>query len=587
MSLNNSIFILLKRLWIHITRRRRLQFAFLLFLMVLSTFAEMLSIGAVMPFLSVLTNPQYLFEVEFFKPMLLILDLSDPTQLLVPITIAFCIAALLAGIMRLLLLWVSTRLSFSTGADLSLDMYKRTLYQPYRIHCKRSSSEVIDGISIKANGVIYNTIMPVLMLISSIILLISILAFLLILEPAIAIKVFCGLGLIYMLIVKITRKHILSNSNLIACSTTKVIKSLQEGLGGIRDILIDNSQSVYCKIYRDADTSLRHAQASSLFIALSPRYGIEALGIVLIAGLAFSIAQKDGGISAAVPILGALALGGQRLLPVIQQAYGSWVQINSGRTSLKDALDLLDQPLPFANNLPSEPIPFSKSIALRKVSFFYEKGPYILKDINLIIEKGSRVGFIGATGSGKSTLLDIILGLLQPTTGALEIDDQPITLENHRSWQAHIAHVPQAIFLADSSIKENIAFGVPQNQIDFARVKWAARQAQILESIESWPNQYNTFVGERGIRLSGGQRQRIGIARALYKQANVIIFDEATSSLDNQTEQSVMEAISGLSKELTLLIVAHRLTTLKGCNQIVELHNGEIRRIGSYAEIVN
>jgi ATP-binding cassette subfamily B protein len=179
------------------------------------------------------------------------------------------------------------------------------------------------------------------------------------------------------------------------------------------------------------------------------------------------------------------------------------------------------------------------------------------------------------------------MGLLQPTNGATEIDTQIITLENHRAWQSHIAHVPQAIFLADSSIEENIAFGVQMDQIDHERVRQAARQAQIADIIETWPKQYQTFVGERGIRLSGGQRQRIGIARALYKQADVIIFDEATSALDNETEQAVMQAIEGLNKNLTILIIAHRLTTLKNCTQIVELGDGGIKRTGTYKEIVS
>jgi ATP-binding cassette subfamily B protein len=212
--------------------------------------------------------------------------------------------------------------------------------------------------------------------------------------------------------------------------------------------------------------------------------------------------------------------------------------------------------------------------------------PYVLKQINLKIAKGSRVGFMGTTGSGKSTLLDIVMGLLQPTDGSLEIDGKTVSLLNHRAWQAHIAHVPQAIFLADSTIEENIAFGVPKDKIDLQRVRQAAQQAQIAESIESWPKQYQTFVGERGIRLSGGQRQRIGIARALYKKADVIIFDEATSALDNETEQAVMQAIEGLSKDLTLLIIAHRLSTLKNCTQIVELGEGSIKRLGTYQEIV-
>jgi ATP-binding cassette subfamily B protein len=257
--------------------------------------------------------------------------------------------------------------------------------------------------------------------------------------------------------------------------------------------------------------------------------------------------------------------------------------------SLKDVLSLLDQPLPnYVYQTNNHSMSFNHFIGLKKIDFRYSpQSPYVLKDIDLKIAKGSRVGFIGATGSGKSTLLDMVMGLLYPTNGSMEIDNQEVTAGNYRKWQEHIAHVPQAIFLADSSIEENIAFGVPTDQIDHHRVKQAARQAQIADTIESWPDQYQTFVGERGIRLSGGQRQRIGIARALYKQADVIIFDEATSALDNETESAVMQAIEGLSKDLTLLIIAHRLSTLKNCTQIVELADGGIKRTGSYQEIVN
>jgi ATP-binding cassette subfamily B protein len=248
----------------------------------------------------------------------------------------------------------------------------------------------------------------------------------------------------------------------------------------------------------------------------------------------------------------------------------------------------LDQPLPDYAYQSVTQLPFNRDITLRHIKFRYgEESSYVLNQLNLTIAKGSRVGFIGTTGSGKSTLLDIVMGLLHPTNGQLEIDGQPISPANLRAWQSHIAHVPQAIFLADSTIEENIAFGVPKDRIDHFRVKRAAEQAQIAESIEKWPSQYQTFVGERGVRLSGGQRQRIGIARALYKQADVIIFDEATSALDGETEQAVMQAIENLDKELTLLIIAHRLTTLKSCAQIVELSDGNIKSIGSYQDIVN
>ncbi len=589
MNSRQSISSLLKRLWHHISPRRRRQFSMLLVLMLLASFAEILSIGAVLPFLGVLTAPERIFELPAAQPIIQVLNITGPKQLLLPLTVAFGAAALIAGAMRLLLLWASTRLSFATGADLSISIYRRTLYQSYAVHCARNSSEVINGISGKANGVIYSIIVPALTLISSSVMLIAILIALLSVQPVIALAAFGGFGFIYAVIIRLTRKRLLVDSLCAARETTQVIKSLQEGLGGIRDVLIDGSQAAYCEIYSNADLPLRRAQGNSSFISASPRYGMEALGMMLIAVLAYSLAQQVDGVAKAIPILGALALGAQRLLPVLQQSYGSWTQINSGQSSLKDTLELLDQPLPdYVSQPAAQLLPFNENIDLKQLGFRYSaQTPYVLKQIDLTIAKGSRVGFIGATGSGKSTLLDVVMGLLQPTDGALEIDGHKVTPANHRAWQAHIAHVPQAIFLADSTIEENIAFGVPKDQIDHHRVKQAAQQAQIAESIESWPDQYQTFVGERGIRLSGGQRQRIGIARALYKKANVIIFDEATSALDNETEQAVMQAIEGLSKDLTLLIIAHRITTLKNCTQIVELASGAIKRVGTYKDIVN
>jgi ABC-type multidrug transport system fused ATPase/permease subunit len=589
MQNTQPIKILLKRLWRHINVRRRRQFWLLLIMMLLASFAEILSIGAVLPFLGVLTAPERIFQIPAAQSIIHVLNITKPTQLLLPLTITFIVAVIISSAMRLLLLWTSTRLSFATGADLSINIYRRTLYQPYAVHCARNSSEIINGISSKASGVIYNIILPVLTLTSSSVILIVILVALLALDPFIALSAFGGFGFIYIVIIRLTRKKILIDSERMARESTRVIKSLQEGLGGIRDVLIDGSQEAYCEIYRHADAPLRRAQGDSLFVSTSPRYGMEALGMILIAVLAYFLAQQADGISKAVPILGALALGAQRLLPVLQQGYGAWSSIRSGQISLQDTLELLDQSLPeYADHPPVYSLPFKYSINLKQLDFRYNPlAPYVIKQLNLTIAKGSRVGFIGATGSGKSTLLDIIMGLLHPTNGSLEIDNQIITPGNQRAWQDHIAHVPQSIFLADSTIEENIAFGIPKNKIDPIRVRQAAQQAQIAESIEGWPEQYQTFVGERGIRLSGGQRQRIGIARALYKQADVIIFDEATSALDNDTEKVVMQSIEGLSENLTILIIAHRLTTLKNCTQIIELGDGGIKRIGSYSDIVD
>ena len=585
---NPTIPQLLARLWRHISSRRRRQFGLLLVLMLIASFAEIISIGAVLPFLGVLTMPERVFEHSLAQPFIQILGLTEPAQLLLPLTITFGLAAVVAGAMRLWLLWASTRLSYATGADLSISIYRRTLYQPYEIHVARNSSGVINGIWSKAKGVIGGVIVPVLTLISASTMLIVILIAMLSVEPLIALATFGGFGLIYVSIIRITHILKIRNSQSIARESTQVIKSLQEGLGGIRDVLIDGSQEAYCHIYRKADLPLRHAQGINQFIGQSPRFGMEALGMLLISVLAYTLAQQADGIAKAIPILGALALGAQRLLPVMQQAYAAWTSIQTTQVSLQDTLDLLDQPLPgYADQPAAKPLPFQQQIKLNQLSFRYSpETAWVLRNLDLNITKGSRIGIIGATGSGKSTLLDIVMGLLRPSEGSLEIDGQPVTIENHRAWQAHIAHVPQDIFLADSTIEENIAFGIPKDQIDHDRVRQAAQQAQIADSIDTWPKQYQTFVGERGVRLSGGQRQRIGIARALYKQADVIIFDEATSALDNETEQGVMQAIEGLSTELTILIIAHRLSTLRNCTQIVELGSGRILRTGSYQNIV-
>lgn len=578
---------LLQRLWHHVSPRRRGQFGLLLVLMIVASFAEIISIGAVLPFLAVLTAPERIFQLPAAQPIIKAFGMNSASQLLLPLTIIFGLAAIISGGVRLLLLWASTRLSYATGADLSISVYRRTLYQPYAVHVARNSSEIINGISSKT-GTVIGTFTSILNLISSAIILLAILITLLSVDPVIAVAAFAGFGLLYALIIKITKRQLVVNSKRIAQESTQVIKSLQEGLGGIRDVLIDGTQATYCDIYRNSDLPLRHAQGNNLFICSSPRFALEALGMLLISGLAYMLALQPDGIAKAIPVLGVLALGAQRLLPVLQLAYASWSGIQGGAASLQDALELLDQPLPdYVDQPPAKPLPFQKQINLNNLSFRYTpQTPLVLNNLSLTIPKGSRIGFIGVTGSGKSTLLDLIMALLQPTAGTIQIDAQPLSAANNRAWQAHIAHVPQAIFLADSTIEENIAFGIPKGEIDHNLVKQAARQAQIADIIESWPKKYKTFVGERGIRLSGGQRQRIGIARALYKQADVIIFDEATSALDNKTEKAVMDAIEGLGKELTILIIAHRLTTLKNCTEIVELGDGRIKRIGTYAEIV-
>jgi ATP-binding cassette subfamily B protein len=585
---DESIISLLKRLWRSLGKKRKAQFSVLMVLMIITSFAEVFSLGAMLPFLGVLTNPDGLFRNDLVRRLAGFIGVTTPQGLLLPLTVVFGGAALFSGVMRLLQIWANTRVSFATGADLSIALYRRTLYQPYAVHVSRNSSSIINAVSAKVMQVINNGILPVTSMVTSSFILISIMVTLIVIDPLIALLSFGGFGLTYAVVVKLTHSRLKENSQLIAKESTQVIKSLQEGLGGIRDVLIDGTQLVYCDVYSKAVFPLRRAQGNNNFVSQSPRYGVESIGMILIAGLAYWLADQPGGMARAIPVLGTLALGAQRMLPALQQLFAGWSSIQGNMASMKEVLDLLEQPVQHINGDGQQAsMPFEQSLALRGLSFRYAPdAPEVLREIELEIPKGSRIGFIGTTGSGKSTLLDIVMGLLEPTTGAIEVDGTPVTMNNRRSWQHHIAHVPQSIFLSDASIEENIALGVPKGKINSERVRQAAQQAQIAEIIESWPKQYETVVGERGVRLSGGQRQRIGIARALYKQADVIIFDEATSALDNQTEAAVMQAIGELHGELTVLIIAHRLTTLKNCDTIVELYNGRIKSTGKYEDII-
>jgi len=582
---NSSI----KRLWLYLAPRRKKQLTLLLVLMVGASLAEMIGIGAVLPFLGALISPEKLFQSKLIQPVIANLNINDPTQLLLPMTLIFIGASVTASVMRLMLLWAQIRLGHAIGADLSIQIYEKTLYQPYAVHASRNSSEIIAGISNKVNVVVLNTVLPLIAATSSLLLFLGILTALILIDPVVALAAVLVFGTTYAFIMIFSRNQLKLNSQLISREYGRAAKALHEGFGGIREVLIDGTQAVYCKIYQSADLPLRRAQANNQFIGASPRFLIEALGVVLIASLAYALTSREGGAVAAIPLLGALAIGAQRLLPVLQQLYASWSSLKGSESSLNDVLSLIEQPVPaYALESSIQPISFKKSIKLKNVSFRYSnQTPNVLEDINLEIKKGTMVGFMGTTGSGKSTLLDLVMALFEPGYGSLLIDETLINQRNFRAWQSHIAHVPQAIFLKDANIAENIAFGVPAEEIDHDRVRQVAQQAQIAKIIESWAHGYNTCVGERGIRLSGGQRQRIGIARALYKPADVIILDEATSALDNITEAAVIGAINALEKNTTILMIAHRLTTLKACDVIYELEAGQIIRQGNYEDIIN
>ena len=343
-------------------------------------------------------------------------------------------------------------------------------------------------------------------------------------------------------------------------------------------------------IYRSSDRPQRQFEAKNQFLGQFPRFALEALGLLAIAFLAIALVLSKGGGSEAIPLLGAFALGSQRLLPALQQTFTSWSQIKGSSADLISVINMLRQPIPSTIDTKSK-LSLNNELCFCEVGFAYGKSnPQVLKNLSLTISAGQRVGLIGSTGSGKSTTVDLLMGLLVPTHGHIYVDGldlhDPSCSERLHAWRSSIAHVPQNIYLADSSIAENIAFGVPKEQIDLNRVRLAAQQAQIATFVESSPGGYDSFVGERGIRLSGGQRQRLGIARALYKQAQVLILDEATSALDNDTEKAVMDAINQLDRNLTVVMIAHRLSTVAKCDRVIRLDHGRVVADGPPSEVL-
>ncbi len=557
-------------------------------MMLIGAIMEAVTLGAVIPFLSLMADPKLAHEYPGLQQVFSLMGWQRPDDLLLPTALAFGAIAALAGVVRTALSWTANSFTFQLGHDLSSDVYQRMLYQPYSYHTDHNTSQMVAAIS-KVEMITGGVILPLVRAVIAITMAVFIVTALLLFSPVATLGAFASFGLVYLGIVLATRQRLRENSEIVARAHSQRVQAVQEGLGGIRDVIIDASQDVFLRKFNRLDSEIRAAVARSTFIAESPRFVVESAGMILIAALALPLSRGEGGIAAALPVLGALALGAQRLLPLLQQLYLGRSLIASNWDVMEQVLDLLNLKIPPEHLVGSgrPTLPFSDAVRFRDVSFGYNADlDPALENVTLDIPRGSRVGFVGKTGSGKSTLMDLTMGLLEPTSGEISVDGQVLDAETRLTWRQQIAHVPQTIFLSDASLAENIAFGVEADEVDLERVKRAARQAQLASFAESLPQGYRTQIGERGVRLSGGQRQRIGIARALYKNSTLLVFDEATSALDGETEDSVMQAIAGLDRNLTLIIVAHRLSTVAFCDQIVRLEGGRIVQVGGFDAVI-
>ena len=553
---------------------RRRQMILLALLMPLSALAEMLGIAAIVPLLSLLSSEATQGEMSWLAEWLASAAAWAGVSSVAMASALFVIAAIAVAVTRLLLARSSQRFAYGLGHEIVVDIQRRLLFQPYLFHARHHSSQVLASLD-KVEQFIFSLVLPVLQGVGAAIIAMFIIAALLWVDAASTMLALMSVAAAYAVVLLATRRRLDDHSTVVRTAYDLRIKAVQDSVGGIRDIIVDHSQSIFLETIRTIDRRLMRTRMEMAILAIAPRFVIEAVGMVVFAVLAVVLASGAGGLAAALPVLGALALGAQRLLPLVQQIYRGWASLIAGRSTMAQLIDLMQ--LPVEESVAGPPLEFRDSIRVEGVGFRYDddSGP-VLAGVDLVIRKGARIALTGRTGSGKTTLTDLVMGLFPPTSGRILIDGVELNRTTARAWQRNIAHVPQSIFLADASIARNIAFASPDGPIDMERVRHAASIAQ-LEFVARLPLGFATEVGERGIRLSGGQRQRLGLARAIYKQAPVLLLDEATSALDDATEEAVLRALDALGDAgCTILIVAHRASTIATCDQIVRIDNGRI-----------
>jgi len=572
----------LKAIYARMSPSRRRQLFIVLVLMFLGAIAELATIGAVIPFVALLAKTPGQAQRSFLTAIL-------PARHAVAIAATlFVFFAVFAGIVRLILARETRRFTFRLGHELAVEIQRRVLFQPLTFHIHRNSSTLLTALN-KTEILVYDVLLPFMYAVIGGTMAICIIVLLLFVAPLTAIAVAIAFALTYGLVSALLRKRLAANSKVMETAFDARLQVVQESLGGIRDVIIDNSQSTYLNEFRSIDGRLADARATNQVVALAPRYAIEMVGMIVIAAIALVAADRPGGLAAALPALGALALGAQRLLPLVQEVYTGWSTLEGQRSTFRQIIELLALPVEEPGGELAAPLEFRRDITLEKVHFSYAtRDRPALEDVSLTIPRGAMLALIGPTGSGKSSLLDVLMGLLEPEQGRILIDDVTLGATNKRRWHRTIAHVPQSIFLADSTIARNIALGLPDIPPDRKQIMEAAKKAQLHDFVLSLPAGYETTVGERGVRLSGGQRQRLGLARAIYKGAPVMILDEATSALDDETEAAVIASLEALRREgRTIVIVAHRASTIRNCDLVARLDRGRLVEIGRFEEIVS
>ena len=584
---------MLRKILSILSKREKRQMVLLLGLMLLMSLFQAIGVASVLPFISLVMNPDLINQNQWLQMFYQYFHFKDTNSFIIVSGLIMLFLILFGNFISAVATWAKFKFVWNNNHNISLRLLRHYLYQPYSFFLNRNSSELTKDILNEVQTLSSGFLIPLMDFASRMLIIVVIVTMVLIVNPLITIIAIIILGGSYLLIYWLIRKRLSIKGKGRLAANRERFKVVSEAFGGIKEVKASGREQFYLDKYTRPSSLISNLQAWNALVGTIPKYVLESVAFGSVIALVLILLIFKGEAQNVIPVVTFFAFAGYRLMPAIQDVFQTSTQIKFNQATLdhiyKEMINIKTQPVT-SNEIAGEPEPleFKEQIRLESITFSYSSmGEKVLEDVNITIRKNQKVGIVGATGAGKTTLVDILLGLFIPEQGQIFVDDIKVNADNVRSWQKLIGYVPQQIYLSDDTISGNIAFGIPDSSIDLNKVKKAASIARLDEFIERLPEKYDSVVGERGVRLSGGQMQRVGIARAVYDDPEVLILDEATSALDSITEKEFMEALEAAAAVKTLVIIAHRINTVRNCDTIIMLEEGKVEEVGNYHDLLN
>ena len=589
------MFKLIKELFSLLTPVQRRKFYLLQVLVLLMAMMEVVGIASIGPFMALVGDISLIEKNSLLSSLYIYTNSQNPYDFLFILGVVVLVLLGVASAISMITTWMTSMFAFKVGTEVSDRLYQYYLGQNWLYHSNGSSAQFVKQVSTESIRMTSQVILPLIQMNARIVLVCSIVIAIFIYNPIVALSGFVVFSIAYVALYRTIKNRLKSNGEDISKMSIARFRLMNEGFGGIRDVLLLNRSENFISNFEESGIRFAEANGENNALSIAPRYLMEFIAFgAMISLILVLIKTHDGNLSVILPLLAVYALAGLKLLPAVQQIYASIALIKGNiaafeeiRPELEASQKILQVESESLDNKIDSNVTLTHQIELDNVTFKYpSKEKLALSHLNMTFPVNQTIGIVGSSGSGKSTAIDVLLGLIEPEQGHLKIDGKVVTNQTLRSWQNMIGFVPQSIFLSEGSIAENVAFGLIKDEINYEQVTNALKLARLEEFVEQLPKGVDTQVGERGVQLSGGQRQRIGIARALYQNASVLVFDEATSALDGITEKLIMNAINDFSGSKTIILIAHRLKTVKNCDIIFYMDQGSIKDFGKYEDLI-